>query len=84
MGVGLVWRCQGLNGPNLAEFPSFSNFACVVASLGVEHDPLKVFQLTTLEKLDSFAINEFLCLILGKIVNNNDTRFSSAVNMSTF
>ena len=59
MGVGLVWRCHSKNGPNLAEFPSFSNFASVVASPGVEHDPKKVLQLTALEKLDSFVSYEF-------------------------
>ena len=59
MGVVLIWRCQGQNGPNLTEFPSFSNFARVVASLGVEHDPKKVLQLTALEKLDSLVSYEF-------------------------
>ena len=59
MGVGLVWSCQGQNGPNLAEFPSFSNFARAVTSPGVEHNPKKVLQLTALEKLDSFVSYEF-------------------------
>ena len=59
MGVGLVWRCQGQNGPNLAEFPSFSDLAHAIASLEVEHDPEKVLQLTALEKLDSFVSYEF-------------------------
>ena len=59
MGVGLVWRCQGQNRPNLAEFPSVSNFARAIASPGVEHDPQKVLQLTALEKLVSFVSYEF-------------------------
>ena len=59
MRVSLVWRCQGQNGPNLAEFPSFSNFSRAIASLGIEHDPQKVLQLTALEKLDSFVSYEF-------------------------
>src|ERR1017187_6009456 len=52
MGVGLVWRCQGKNGPKLAEFPSFSYFACAIASPGVQYDPQKVLHLTALKKLD--------------------------------
>ena len=59
MGVGFVWSYQGQNGPNLAEFPSFSNLARSIASPGVEHDPEKVLQLTALEKLDSFVSYEF-------------------------
>ena len=59
MGIGLVWRCQGRNGSNMAEFFSSSNFTRVVASPGVEHDPKKVLQQTKLEKLDSFASYEF-------------------------
>ena len=49
---------RGQNGPNLAEFPPFSNFARAIALPGVEHDPEKVLQQSTLEKLDSFVSYE--------------------------
>ena len=55
----MFWRCQGQNGPNLAEFRYFSNFARAIASPGVQFDPQKVLQLTAPKKLDSFVSYEF-------------------------
>ena len=85
MGVDFVWSCQGENGPNLAEFPSFSNFSRAVTSPGVEHDPQKVLHLTALKKLDSFVSYEFSLfntLENGKSQTTRDFRVPSVGALS--